>query len=214
MHFLLAFRRLKRIKSDKRILVMKDFLKLTVSLTMTCLIAAGALAVIFIITKEPIAKQHKLDTLKAIKLALPSYDNDPIQDKKTVTVDGESTIFYIGKKDGKITGVACETSGEGYAGMISIMVGINPEAAITGIEILSNQETPGLGTRIKGDTFRKQFTGKSFTNSKLVKGELAVSKDGGDITAITGATISSRGVTMAVNNALDIFKKNKEKIIE
>ncbi|MFC1643488.1 RnfABCDGE type electron transport complex subunit G [Chlamydiota bacterium] len=192
---------------------MKEFHKLTISLSTTCLIAAAAIAFVFMITKKPIANQHRLETLKAVKLALPVCDNDPVNDKKTLRINNKDMEFYIGKKTGVVNGIAFESSGEGYAGMIKIMVGINPIGEITGLEILENQETPGLGTRITKSKFKGQYIGKSFDNSKLVKGELAVNKDGGDIDAITGATISSRGVTSAVNKALEIFEKYKEDIL-
>ncbi|MBU4560807.1 FMN-binding protein, partial [bacterium] len=95
-----------------------------------------------------------------------------------------------------------------------IMMGVNPEDnSITGIEILEHMETPGLGANIEKGEFKNQFKEKSLANSKLVDGKLAVKKNKGDIEALTGATISSRGVTEAVDKGLKVFLKYKEEIL-
>ena len=82
-------------------------------------------------------------------------------------------------------------------GDIDIMTGVDAEGKVTGIRILSIEETPGLGMNAKKDSFRQQYVGKS--------GELAVNKDGGEIVAITSATVTSRAVTKAVNQALALY---------
>ena len=94
------------------------------------------------------------------------------------------------------------------------MLGVNPAGEITGIYILKHLETPGLGANIERPEFTEQFKGKSLANSKLVRGNLAVTKDGGDIQALTGATISPRGVVQAVNWGLKVFEKHKGEILK
>ena len=189
---------------------MKESAKLVVVLTLVCLIAALALAGVDRLTKEPRLEQKRLAHLKAIKSVLPPFDNDPMKDKREI----EGITFYLGKKEGEITGVAFSSKGEGYSGFITIMMGVNPEDdSITGIEILEHMETPGLGANIEKEEFKNQFKEKSLANSKLVDGRLAVKKDKGDIDALTGATISSRGVTEAVDKELKIFLKYKEQIL-
>ena len=94
-------------------------------------------------------------------------------------------------------GYVFTTAAKGYGGDVEIMTGVDAEGKITGISILSIEETPGLGMNAKKDSFKDQYKGKS--------GELAVNKDGGEIVAITSATITSRAVTSAVNQALALY---------
>ncbi|MDP8217479.1 MAG: RnfABCDGE type electron transport complex subunit G [Candidatus Theseobacter exili] len=193
---------------------MREFVKLSLSLSIACLIAAIVLAIVHAITAGPIDEQNKRAELEAVTRTLPNYDNDPVADKKILTIRDEQKTFYIGKKDGKVVGVAFETFGEGYSGKIFVMVGITPEGVVSGIQIRSQQETPGLGARITEPSFYNQYKDVSLSMKKgLVNGKLAVDKDGGNVDSITGATISSRGVTQAVNIALEIFKKYKKDII-
>ncbi len=93
-----------------------------------------------------------------------------------------------------IIGYVAVAGAKGYGGNVQIMIGVNLDLEITGIEILSQSETAGLGANCENESWLAQFIGKS--------GTLAVSKDGGDIDAITAATITSRAVTSAVNKAL------------
>ncbi len=189
---------------------MRESSRLVIVLTLVCLIAALALAGVDRLTKEPRLEQKRLAHLKAIRAVLPPLDNDLLKDKKEI----EGVTFYLGKKEGEITGVAFSSKGEGYSGFITIMMGVRPEDdSITGIEILEHIETPGLGANIEKEEFKNQFKEKSLANSKLVEGRLAVKRDRGDIDALTGATISSRGVTEAVDEGLKIFLKYKKQIL-
>ena len=181
---------------------------LIIILTLTCVIAALSMGLADRLTEGRIETQKKAEKVSSIKNILPPFDNNPLADKQEI--DGQT--FYIGKKAGKLTGIALEVEGEGYSGGIRVMVGMDPTGTITGVEILEQLETPGLGARIVDDTFRDQFKGKSLTNSKLVEGHLAVKKDNGDIDALTGATISSRGVTKAVDKALNAFEQYKDRL--
>lgn len=198
---------------------MERMARLIVALTVTCVISAFALAWVNSLTKGPIAKQEKLNRLQAIKAVLPPFDNDPVKDAKELVVGRDKkgnpkvVTFFLGKKIGEVCGVAFETVGEGYGGFIYVMLGVNPAGEVTGIYILKHLETPGLGANIERPEFIRQFRGKSLANSKLVRGELAVTKDGGDIQALTGATISSRGVVQAVNWGLKVFEKYKGDIL-
>lgn len=187
---------------------MKGTLRLVLVLTSVCLVASFSLALVNQVTAPRIAQQKKEAKLSAIRKVLPQFDNDPIEDKKELV-----ETFYLGKKKGKIVGVAVEAKGEGYGADISVIVGIDLKGEVTGVEILEHLETPGLGARVELSEFMDQFLGKSLANSKLVDGSLAVGKDGGDIDALTGATISSCGVTQAVDRALKIFQAHKKEIL-
>jgi len=184
-----------------------NIVKLVVVLTIICVISAFALALVYNVTKEPIAKQKRLEMIKAIKSVLPSSAvNDPVKDKVTI----EKKDIYIGKdKNNKVTGVAFKVySKEGYGGTIEIMLGINcKDNSVNGIEILSMSETPGLGAKITEDWFKNQYKKRNLKNTNW-----KVKKDGGDIDQISGATISPRAVTKAVYNGLKFFEKYKNKI--
>lgn len=100
-------------------------------------------------------------------------------------------------------GCAIEVGPSGFDGEISLMVGISNEGKVTGISIISHTETAGLGAvaaaeNDKGQVFRDQFVGMS--------GHLAITKDGGDVDAITGATVTSRAITEGVNQALEFYE--------
>lgn len=188
-----------------------SFLKLVLSLTLISLFAAGALAAVYSITKEPIEKSILAKKSNAIQLVLPGFDSQKgtIKTEK-VLIEGEtdSVTIYIAEIDKVFFGAAIETfTNKAFSGRFDIMVGIDKEGVILGTEVLKHNETPGLGDKIsktKSD-FPNQFNGKN--PSKL---KLAVKKDGGDVDAITAATISSRAFCDAVDRANKAFLILKE----
>ena len=102
----------------------------------------------------------------------------------------EDDIYTIYSDEARL-GYAFLTLGKGYGGNINILVGLENETTIKGISIISHSETPGLGARVSGSSFMDEFTGLNI-------GDVALTQDGGQIDAITGATISSRAVVDAV----------------
>ncbi|MDX1778451.1 MAG: RnfABCDGE type electron transport complex subunit G [Thermodesulfobacteriota bacterium] len=193
---------------------MKELFKLTVVLTIICSLAATALALVYTITKEPIAHQQRLKKLRAIKAVQPDYDNESDQDfidlktDESAEGDGGLTRFYITKKGDTPTGVVFMTSAVGYGGLIDLMVGVNPEGTITGVQVLRHTETPGLGAKITEDTFIQQFPERNLQNTNW-----ALKKEGGDIDQISGATISPQAVVKALNQGLTFFSDNQDKIL-
>ena len=186
----------------------ENIVRLIVVLTIICVVSALALAIVYNATKEPIARQKRLEMIKAIKSVLPETTaNNPLKDK--ITIKGKA--IFIGKdKNGKPVGVAFKVySNEGYGGTIEIMLGIRTkDDSISGIEILSMSETPGLGAKIEQKWFKDQFKNRNLKNTVW-----KVKKDGGDIDQITGATISPRAVTKAVFGGLKFYQKNKRIIL-
>ncbi len=185
-------------------------------LTTTCFVAALALSQVYQLTKDPIAYQKRLEVLRAIRAVLPNIDNEPDKDaislSYTETPTGESreVTFFRGRSDGELAGLAFVVeSREGYGGKIEVMLGVNPQGTILGVEILGHLETPGLGSKITDLSFRRQFVGRSLENTKW-----ALRKEGGDIDQITGATISPRAVVKAINMGLEIYQENRQKISE
>lgn len=198
---------------------MRSSARLIFVLTITCLGSALALAAIHGLTEAPIQEQKRLATMRAVQEALPPFDNDPVADTCQIVLEEDEVgaekmlTVYLGRQEDTITGVAFPVFGEGYGGLIHIMVGINLKGEISGIKVLEHLETPGLGAKIEELCFTDQFKNKSLENSTLVNGNLAVKKDGGDLDALTGATISPRGVGMAASAGLKIFQKHRAQIL-
>ncbi|MGK5091363.1 RnfABCDGE type electron transport complex subunit G [Deltaproteobacteria bacterium TL4] len=118
-------------------------------------------------------------------------------------------LLFVIKKEDKPYAVAFEDFGQGFGGNLGVMVGYNLETGdLVGIGITTLSETPGVGTRVKEIEFTKQFNGMS--KDKVFK----VRKDGGDIDAVTGATVSSRAVAFAINRTLSVYKNHKDSMIK
>ncbi|MBL7076975.1 MAG: RnfABCDGE type electron transport complex subunit G [Kiritimatiellae bacterium] len=187
---------------------MMESLRLVVVLTIICSVAGALLAVVHDVTADPIASAGTKEKGDAIMQVLPPCDNNPGEDLVKVDADGTAWTFYVARKEGRFAGAAFESvSAQGYGGDIAIMVGVNAEGTVQGVQVLAHKETPGLGAWISGDKFRGQFAGRSIADTKW-----AVTKDGGNIDQITAATISSRAVTEAVKAGLDIFTANTSAI--
>jgi electron transport complex protein RnfG len=118
--------------------------------------------------------------------------------------------FFVGVFDGKANAVAYETFGKGFGGDVGIMVGVNLETdELLGIGVTTHSETPGLGSRAKDDpSFGAQFKGMSITKPFKVK------PDGGAVDALSGATVTSRGVCAGVTDSTGFYNTLKPQIIE
>lgn len=173
------------------------FINMLLVLSTISLISALALGFTYTKTK-PIAekvKQRKLED--AIKAVVPPFDT--LGDK--YTVEGfEGLELFPAKKGEEVVGTAVKTvSDKGFSGDVWIMVGFNAEGKIVNTSILEHKETPGLGSKLSGK-FKNQVKDKDPKNYKL-----KVKKDGGDVDAITAATISSRAFCDAVTKAYNAF---------
>jgi len=183
-----------------------SFINMVITLFLVTAVAALALGGVYTVTKEPIAiaKQKKLEA--AIKAVLPEFDT--ITTKKVADNDGDSLTFYYADKSGENIGVAIKTyTNKGFSGKIELMVGLLNDGSISNTAVLSHKETPGLGDKMdkKKSDFPDQFVGKSPAEFTL-----KVTKDGGDVDAITAATISSRAFCDAVERAYDTFEKSQD----
>lgn len=174
-------------------------IKLIVCLSVISAICAGVLAGINVVTKETIAQIREKQTLDAAADVMPSAVD---KSKVEQVSDG---VFRGKDASGKIAGYAVKgTDPSGYGGEIVLMVGFTPDFKISTYKKLIASETPGLGTNLSSPAFMKQFEGMDATKP------LAVKKDGGRIDAITSATITSRAVCGAINDA----KKKMEGILK
>ncbi len=167
-------------------------------------IAALALGAVYSLTKDPIAKAKREKLENAIKVVVPEFDK--FEEKEIMPVEGKDALkFYTATKDGQIVGTAIETySDMGFSGRIIIMVGFKPDGTIHNTAVLEHKETPGLGDKMdvaKSD-FPLQFMGKNPAEFNM-----KVSKDGGEVDAITASTISSRAFCDAAKRAYDTYIK-------
>ncbi len=184
--------------------IKSSFINLLLTLTIVTLVAALALGYVYQWTKEPIAKAQMAKQLKAIESVVQGYDNNPVTEKYKVATPGgtDSLEFFPAIKSGKLIGMAIKTrSVKGYSGDIWLMVGLTTTGEIENIVVIEHKETPGLGSKMTSPAFVNQFLNKNPEQLKL-----KVRKDGGDIDAISGATISSRAYSEAVQLAFDTFK--------
>ena len=166
-------------------------LRLTVTLLLITACVAAALAGVNLITKNRIAEAKQQKTLNAMALVLPGVDG-----LAPVTLSGDTGIVTSVYASGDSYAVQVEPAG--FNGKVTMMVGISG-GEVTGISVISHTETPGLGAvaaaaNAKGEAFRSQFTGSE---------TFAV---GGNVDAISGATITSKAVTTGVNAAMDYVK--------
>ena len=163
------------------------FVKLAGTLLLISAIVAGLLGLVNYVTADRIA------ALNAEKTAVSMQEVLPAGSYTELGYSGEdSTVATIYEAEGQ--GYVVEVIPSGFGGEIDMVVGVSNEGTVTGVAIISMSETSGLGANATKESFRSQYIGKTGTQ--------AVSKDGGEIDALTGATITSRAVTRGVNSAL------------
>ena len=175
------------------------------SLVVVTLVASAALGYVYELTKEPIAAAKLAKKIRAIDEVVPEYDNNPVEEMYKIPVEGteDSLEVYPAKKDGKLISSAIRTySPKGYGGEVWLMVGLLPDGTINKIAVLEHKETPGLGSKMNGEDFKHQFIGKNPSTFNL-----KVKKDGGEVDALSGATISSRAFGQATQLAYDTYMK-------
>lgn len=185
---------------------MKSIARMVLVLGLVCAVAALSLSLVYEVTKEPIAEAYRQELLDAIGAVLPAFDNAP--DADMATVDGVD--YYIGKAKGAPVGAAFKVNTtQGYSGLITALVGVDPAGKVTGVRILLHTETPGLGAKFTAPDFLAQFKGKTLETAKW-----KVKKDGGDFDQITGATITPRALVAAMAEGLEAFVQNSSTIFE
>lgn len=176
----------------------KDIIIPAAALLVICLVATFLLAGTNVVTQEKIFLNSLEKENSSRSIVLPQGK----EYGEVVTLDNGITYCVSNDENGEIVGYVFTSSAKGYGGDVGVMVGLDTEGVITGIEILSHSETPGLGANATSDSFKSNFVGKS--------GILTVDKnsnDGQNIKAITAATITSSAVTSAVNAVISEFEK-------
>ena len=179
---------------------------MVISLMVITAVSGGVLGFVYGLTKDSIAKVEKDKNEKAISEVL-TKEGVNISNINTIDID-ELTFNNAYDANYNYIGSAVKTFASGFNGKIELMVGIMNDGTINKVSVLSQSETPGLGANMAGK-FKDQFSGKNPSSYKLT-----VSKDGGDVDAITAATISSRAFCKAVQTAIDGVNANKSQFVK
>jgi electron transport complex protein RnfG len=190
---------------------MRDIVKLFIVVAIFSAVAGGVLASVRNATLDRIELQElKYVRGPALEKLFAGCENDPLSDRFKIKDGKKDLDVFVGEFNGKKNVVAFESSGMGFDGPVGVMVGFNLDTnKLVGMRVTTQTETPGVGSRSATDnTFINQFKGMS------INSEFKVKPDGGDIDALSGATITSRGVSAAVAGSIATYKKLKDEIIK
>lgn len=185
--------------------VKSSFKNMTICLLAICLVCSGLLAGVYALTKEPIDNAAKAKNEAAIKEVLPE-EVAKIDEEKSIELDGVKYTYNLAYDEaGNTVGCAVNVAPVGFGGPIVIKVGFKVDAQtgknlVWNTKVLSHAETPGLGAKCSEPAFADQFKGLDPTAKTL-----DVTKDGGDIDAITASTITSRAFTDGVATAVNVL---------
>lgn len=178
----------------------KDIVKPVVVLFVICLLVTLALAITNQVTKQKIVEMNLKTEQASQKQVLPGAETFT---KKA----SQNKEFVVGVKGGKTVGYVFTTSSKSYGGDVKVMTGISADGKVTGVNLLSTSDTPGLGLNAQKESFRDQFKQKAPDSGfTVVKNGKAGS---GQIAALTGATITSKAVADAVNQAVKQYSTVK-----
>lgn len=181
---------------------MKDILKLGTTLFAICAVASLVLGVTNNVTEPVIEERNIQASNESRKIVLPQADEFKVLEGMNSDIVVE---VYEGLKNKEVIGYTIKTSSKGYGGAIESMIGISKEGKITGVEIGNHSETPGLGSKATEPAFKGQYLDKDVLKPlSVIKGS---ANNDNEISAISGATITSNGVTSGVNAAMKIYNE-------
>lgn len=164
-------------------------LRLTVTLFLITAVVAGLLGFVNYLTEERIAAGQREKAKNAMQEVLPAENYELLE----ASAEGINAVYRADD-----LGFVVDVTVNGFGGAINMMVGVDAEGRVAGVSIVSHSETASLGANCTREDFRSQFSG--------AEGTLAVTKDGGSVEALTGATVTSRAVTNGVNLAVEFVK--------
>ncbi len=186
---------------------------MVLSLGAITIIAGALLAWVYDTTKEPIAKAETEKQVQAIRDVAPAFDNNPMDSKTEVTVDGdtEAVIVYPATNGGQLVGAAVESyTNSGFSGHFTVMFGFDADGKVNGFTVLKHEETPGLGAKM-GEWFKDEnVPARNVIGHDPAADNMTVSKDGGSVDAITAATITSRAFLDALRRAHTAFVQYRD----
>lgn len=179
------------------------------------LFAAGLLMFGDRLTRDAIAERAAEDLLASLEQVIPAslHDNDLLADTLTLPVGGRQLHAYRALEGRQVSAVAFEVVGQGYAGDIVVLLGIDANGQILGARVLAHAETPGLGDKIEvgRDDWILDFDGRSLDDPE--PSGWAVKKDGGIFDQFSGATITPRAVVAAIKRGLELFDAHRDALL-
>ena len=179
--------------------VKSNLTNMVLVLGLTCLFCSAILGGAYVLTKDPIEAAAVQKTNNAIAQVLPHFE--------TTEYDEDHNYFTAYDGD-RVVGYAIVSTSMGFGGALTLMVGVTPDGVVYNTSVLEHSETPGLGAKCNTDAkFMSQWKGFDPSVKKLT-----VTKDGGDVDAITASTITSRAYAQAVENALNKFKEIPDQV--
>ena len=179
----------------------KDIFKTALPLVLICVVISASLGLTNELTKGPIAQLAQEKEMAARQEVLPQA----VAFEAIEGMDSEFINYAAFDAYGKKIGYVITTAASGYGGKVQIMTGITTDGSVSGVSVLSQSETVGLGANCEKESFRDQFVGKIPQNGYVVYKNGSASVDGG-IQAMTSATITTSAVVSAVNSAVNIYK--------
>lgn len=185
-----------------------SFINMLLVLTTITIFAAFALGSVYELTKAPIAASQAAKKENAIKEVLPPFDR--LDATEEVKIEGLADPFFVNRaySGDEFIGAAVQTySKNGFSGEIKLMVGFDNKGKLYNYAVLDQKETPGLGTKMV-DWFKTAKGHQDVRGMDGATNKLTVTKDGGEIDAITAATISSRAFLESVRFAYSAFSQN------
>lgn len=186
------------------------FGNMVVTLVLVTGIAAAALGFVYDFTKEPIAAAKLKAQTEAIKQVLPAFDTLGESYKLVAEEGGDSLEFFPAYKNNELVGTAIKTyTKKGFSGLISVMAGVDKSGNFSGYSVLEHAETPGLGSKMTTWFNNPEKPNQYVIGKNPETTNFTVSKDGGDIDAITASTITSRAFLDAMSRAFKGYEKQK-----
>ncbi len=190
---------------------MREMISMIVVLTVLTAVSGGLLAAVQSGTELRIENQVlKFQKAPAIKDIFPDATNDPLAERFTIKAEDIELQVFPGILPDGSKAIIFETKGVGFGGPIGLMLGINLDTdKIIDVRVTTHAETPGIGSRAKDDlAFVSQFSGLGFDT------KFAIKSDSGDIDAMSGATVTSKGLCVAAAQAKEIYQKLKPEIVK
>ena len=178
---------------------------MVLSLSLVCFVCAAVLGITHEFTLEPIAQASQKAVQESVSKVLP--EGGTLSEVVKTEFGGTEFEYYVSSCDTAVLAYAVKSRAIGFGGPLEIMVGVLPDGTVYNTSVLSHSETPGLGAKCTSDPvflanwdmLSRQEHGKKL---EIIK----VTKDGGDVDAITASTITSRAYALAVSNAVDFVK--------
>lgn len=180
---------------------------MVLSLGVITIVAGGLLGAMYAVTKAPIERQAREQQEAAIREVAPSFDNDPEAMKWECEENGQTFTVYPAYEGDRLAGAAVKgATMSGFSGEIVVMCGFEADGTIRDYRVLKMAETPGLGSKME-TWFRDPAAARSVIGKNPATVAFTVSKDGGDIDAITAATISSRAFLTVTRDAFEAYRR-------